>query len=284
MLGGMVSLCSLTMCLRTISEDRKRSPQMRQCHWSRAKMYGRHSELFGSSLGSGILIISRRRALRANITRSRRYRSDNVQAKPAKQFDRATPSGGRDALARAAAWVAYERHQAVLTRGRCASRASLPTIKQAWRCDSWRDARMADGGPRNRGQAITSREGILRSLPAARCRWSADHVRFRHSRQPHSHASQPSHALGAARRGARDLRFVAAALPVGARAERPSMRSPDSDHRRRPERHYIIFAIALLRWSAERRASRVMGRRTSPGRDNHEDPPRPPHDHVRMPS
>jgi hypothetical protein len=55
----MVSLCSLAMCLRTISEYRKRSPQMRQCHWSRAKMYGRHSELFGSSLGSGILIISR---------------------------------------------------------------------------------------------------------------------------------------------------------------------------------------------------------------------------------
>src|SRR5262245_33088958 len=61
MLGGMVSLCSLTMCLRTISEYRKRSPQMRQCHWSRAKMYGRHSELFGSSLGSGILIINRGR-------------------------------------------------------------------------------------------------------------------------------------------------------------------------------------------------------------------------------
>src|SRR5262249_28664943 len=57
MLGGMVSLCSLAMCLRTISEYRKRSPQMRQCHWSWAKMYGRHSELFGSSLGSGILII-----------------------------------------------------------------------------------------------------------------------------------------------------------------------------------------------------------------------------------
>jgi WD40 repeat protein len=27
---------------------------MRQCHWSRAKMYGRHSGLFGSSLGLGI--------------------------------------------------------------------------------------------------------------------------------------------------------------------------------------------------------------------------------------
>src|SRR5262245_9277179 len=66
MLGGMVSLCSLAMCLRTISEYRKRSPQMRQCHWSRAKMYGRHSELFGSSLGLDILIISRRRALRRN--------------------------------------------------------------------------------------------------------------------------------------------------------------------------------------------------------------------------
>jgi hypothetical protein len=34
MLGGMVSLCSLAMCLRTISEYRKRSPQMRQCHAS----------------------------------------------------------------------------------------------------------------------------------------------------------------------------------------------------------------------------------------------------------
>src|SRR6266550_2207325 len=56
MLGGVVSLCSLAMCLRTISEYRKRSPQMRQCHWSRAKMYGRHSELFGSSLGSGIVL------------------------------------------------------------------------------------------------------------------------------------------------------------------------------------------------------------------------------------
>jgi hypothetical protein len=105
-------------------------------------MYGRHSELFGSSLGSGILIISRRRALRANITRSRRYRSDNVQAKPAKQFDRAAPSGGRDALARAAAWVAYERHQAVLTEGDARVEPAIPTIKQAWRCDSWRDARM----------------------------------------------------------------------------------------------------------------------------------------------
>src|SRR5262249_20548245 len=66
MLGGMVSLCSLAICLRTISEYRKRSPQIRQCHWSRAKMYGRHSELFGSSLGSGILIFSRGRAPRRN--------------------------------------------------------------------------------------------------------------------------------------------------------------------------------------------------------------------------
>src|SRR5215467_10500933 len=57
MLGGMVSWCSLEMCLRTVSEHRKLSPQMRQCHWSRAKMYGCHSELFGSSWGSGILII-----------------------------------------------------------------------------------------------------------------------------------------------------------------------------------------------------------------------------------
>src|SRR6516165_7217771 len=76
MLGGMVSLCSLAMCLRTISEYRKRSPQKRQCHWSRAKMYGRHSELFGSSLGLDILIISRRQRFDAIITRSRRYRSD----------------------------------------------------------------------------------------------------------------------------------------------------------------------------------------------------------------
>src|SRR5207244_13394205 len=84
MLGGMVSLCSLAMCLRTISEYRKRSPQMRQCHWSRAKMYGRHSELFGSSLGSGILIISRGERFDVIITRSRRCRSDNVQAQQAK--------------------------------------------------------------------------------------------------------------------------------------------------------------------------------------------------------
>src|SRR5262245_31556846 len=54
MLGGIVSSCSLAMCLRTVSEYRKLSPQMRQCHWSRAKTYGRHSELFGSSLRSGI--------------------------------------------------------------------------------------------------------------------------------------------------------------------------------------------------------------------------------------
>src|SRR5262245_58684263 len=54
MLVGIGSLCSLSMCLRTVSEYRKRSPQMRQCHWSRAKMYGRHSGLFGSSLGLGI--------------------------------------------------------------------------------------------------------------------------------------------------------------------------------------------------------------------------------------
>jgi hypothetical protein len=54
MLGGMVSSCACAMCLRTVSEYWKRSPQMRQCHWSRAKMYGRHSGLFGSSLGLGI--------------------------------------------------------------------------------------------------------------------------------------------------------------------------------------------------------------------------------------
>src|SRR5262249_9377416 len=53
-LGGMFSSCACAMCLRTVSEYWKRSPQMRQCHWSRAKMYGRHSGLFGSSLGLGI--------------------------------------------------------------------------------------------------------------------------------------------------------------------------------------------------------------------------------------
>src|SRR5262249_37897448 len=54
MLGGMFSSCACAMCLRTVSEYWKRSPQMRQCHCSRAKMYGRHSGLFGSSLGLGI--------------------------------------------------------------------------------------------------------------------------------------------------------------------------------------------------------------------------------------
>src|SRR5262245_53365938 len=54
MLGGMFSSCACAMCLRTDSEYWKRSPQMRQCHSSPAKMYGRHSGLFGSSLGMGI--------------------------------------------------------------------------------------------------------------------------------------------------------------------------------------------------------------------------------------
>src|ERR1700730_1153883 len=54
MLGGMFSSCACAMCLRTVSEYWKRSAQMRQCHWSRAEMYGRHSGLFGSSLGLGI--------------------------------------------------------------------------------------------------------------------------------------------------------------------------------------------------------------------------------------
>src|SRR4029077_19472249 len=54
MLGGMFSSCACAMCLLTVSEYWKRSAQMRQCHWSRAKMYGRHSGLFGSSLGLGI--------------------------------------------------------------------------------------------------------------------------------------------------------------------------------------------------------------------------------------
>src|SRR5437764_14031488 len=54
MLGGMFSSCASAMCLRTISEYKKRSPQMRQCHWSGAKMYGRHSGFFGSSVGWGM--------------------------------------------------------------------------------------------------------------------------------------------------------------------------------------------------------------------------------------
>ena len=32
MLGGMFSSCACAMCLRTVSEYWKRSPQMRQCH------------------------------------------------------------------------------------------------------------------------------------------------------------------------------------------------------------------------------------------------------------
>src|SRR5262249_3367028 len=46
MLGGMFSSCASAMCFRTISEYKKRSPQMRQGHWSQAKMYGRHSGFF----------------------------------------------------------------------------------------------------------------------------------------------------------------------------------------------------------------------------------------------
>src|SRR5262245_32888915 len=53
----MFSWCACATCLRTASEYWKRSPQMRQCHWSCAKMYGRHSGLFGSSLGLGIFKI-----------------------------------------------------------------------------------------------------------------------------------------------------------------------------------------------------------------------------------
>src|SRR5215831_7845915 len=64
-LGGMFSWCACATCLRTASEYWKRSPQMRQCHWSRAKMYGRHSMLFGSSLGLGIF-----KSCKKNRTRS----------------------------------------------------------------------------------------------------------------------------------------------------------------------------------------------------------------------
>jgi hypothetical protein len=35
MLGGMFWSCLSAMCLRTISEYKKRSAQMRQCHWSK---------------------------------------------------------------------------------------------------------------------------------------------------------------------------------------------------------------------------------------------------------
>jgi hypothetical protein len=58
MLGGTFSSCASAMCLRTVSEYWKRSPQMRQCHWSRAKTYGRHSGLFGSPLGGGKITYS----------------------------------------------------------------------------------------------------------------------------------------------------------------------------------------------------------------------------------
>jgi hypothetical protein len=54
MLGGMLSSCASAMCLRTVSDYKKRSPQMRQCHCWRAKMYGRHLGSFGSSLEWGI--------------------------------------------------------------------------------------------------------------------------------------------------------------------------------------------------------------------------------------
>jgi hypothetical protein len=42
---------------------------MRQCHWSRAKMYGRHSGLFGSSLGLGIF---------KSCKKNRNYHSDRA--------------------------------------------------------------------------------------------------------------------------------------------------------------------------------------------------------------
>jgi hypothetical protein len=51
MLGGMFSSWASAMCLRTVSEYWKRPPQIRQCHWSRAKVYGRHSGPFESSGG-----------------------------------------------------------------------------------------------------------------------------------------------------------------------------------------------------------------------------------------
>jgi len=80
MLGGMFSSCACAMCLRTISECWKRSPQMRQCHWSRAKMYGRHSGLFGSSLGLGIF---------KSCKKNRNYHSDRADYD---SDDRASPA------------------------------------------------------------------------------------------------------------------------------------------------------------------------------------------------
>src|SRR5215467_15945834 len=101
-LGGMFSWCACATCLRTASEYWKRSPQMRQCHWSRAKMYGRHSGLFGSSLGLGIFKScatphARRRkairsvsATRAPFTRSNTTCSTARLAQPSKHGRRAT--------------------------------------------------------------------------------------------------------------------------------------------------------------------------------------------------
>ena len=67
--GGMFSSCASAMCLRTVSEYKKRSPQMRQCHCSRSKMYGRHSGSFGSSLEWGIFkILQRARAAIHGVT------------------------------------------------------------------------------------------------------------------------------------------------------------------------------------------------------------------------
>ena len=80
MLGGMFSSCACAMCLRTVSEYWKRSPQMRQCHWSRAKMYGRHSGLFGSSLGLGIF---------KSCKKNRNYHSDRADYDSG---DRASPA------------------------------------------------------------------------------------------------------------------------------------------------------------------------------------------------
>ena len=76
----MFSSCACAMCLRTVSEYWKRSPQMRQCHWSRAKMYGRHSGLFGSSLGLGIF---------KSCNKNRNYHSDRADYD---SDDRASPA------------------------------------------------------------------------------------------------------------------------------------------------------------------------------------------------
>ena len=93
MLGGKFSV-ACAMCLRTVSEYWKRSPQMRQCHWSRAKMYGRHSGLFGSSLGLGIF---------KSCKKNRNYHSDRADYDSGDRAGPAACHGFRE-VAKSGAW------------------------------------------------------------------------------------------------------------------------------------------------------------------------------------